>query len=374
MTHHYPTADRWERREPEAVGVDADRLAAAVAFAESTESPVERDFSEREERYAIEGEYAEPIGPIQRRRGDQSGLVVKDGFVVADWGDPGSVEMAFSVTKSYLSAVAGLAYDRGLIEDVEDRVGASVRDGGFDYSHNDLVTWEQFLHGTSEWEGTLFGKPDRADRRRGRDRELEAPGTFWEYNDVRINRLSLSLLRVVRRPLPRLLEDGVMDPTGASDTWRWHGYDNADVFVEGRTAGQTIRCVSGGGHWGGGLWTDSLDLARFGYLYLRRGEWDGRQLLSEEWVDKSTTPCELKPTYGYLWWLNTDRELWPDAPETSFAALGYGRNAVWVDPEHDLVVVLRWFGEGGDGDKRETGTGEHPVQNEFFRRLLAAVE
>jgi CubicO group peptidase (beta-lactamase class C family) len=101
--------------------------------------------------------------------------------------------------------------------------------------------------------------------------------------------------------------------------------------------------VSGGGHWGGGLWISSRDHARFGYLHLRRGRWAERQLLSEGWVDTATGPAAANPIYGCLWWLNTGRARFPSAPESSYFALGAGTNLLWIDPLHDLVVVVRWI-------------------------------
>lgn len=62
--------------------------------------------------------------------------------------------------------------------------------------------------------------------------------------------------------------------------------------------------VSGGVHWGGGLWANAYDHARIGYLYLRRGRWRDQPVLSEEWVARTTTPSTLNPDYGMLWWLN----------------------------------------------------------------------
>ena len=86
-------------------------------------------------------------------------------------------------------------------------------------------------------------------------------------------------------------------------------------------------------------------------------------------MDASTTPCPVKPTYGYLWWLNTGHELWPSGPESSFAAIGHGHNVLWVDPEHDLVAVVRWL-RAPEGEAR----ADYPVMDGFFDRLLAAVE
>ena len=66
--------------------------------------------------------------------------------------------MTFSITKSFLSTVAGLAWDRGLIRDVQDRVKDYVDDGGFDSPHNAQITWDHFLRQTNEWEGILWDK------------------------------------------------------------------------------------------------------------------------------------------------------------------------------------------------------------------------
>ena len=282
--------------------------------------------------------------------------MVRHGYIVAEWGDTKRVDVTYSVTKSFLSTTVGLAVADGLIRSVDDAVRDYVDDGGFDSPHNAQITWRHLLQQTNEWEGELFGKPDVADRRRGRDRQLETPGTFWEYNDVRVNRTALSALRVWGRALPDVLWERVMEPIGATDTWEWHGYHNSDVEVEGRM----IKSVSGGGHWGGGMWISARDQARYGYLYLRQGRWGDEQLLPEDWIAATTTPTDIRPNYGYMWWLNTDRQQWPSAPASSFAALGGGSNVVWVDPDHDLVVVIRWIlGSAVDG---------------MLQRVLASVE
>jgi CubicO group peptidase (beta-lactamase class C family) len=172
---------------------------------------------------------------------------------------------------------------------------------------------------------------------------------------VRVNVLALAALSVWRRPLPEVLREHVMDPIGASPTWRWYGYDNSWVVLDGRA----VQSVSGGGHWGGGMFISARDQARFGYLTLRRGRWRDRQILSEAWVKRALTPTPAQPTYGFMnWFLNTDRKQWPSAPATAFAHLGNGTNIVYVDPDHDLVAVVRWIENGAvDG---------------FLQRLLAA--
>ncbi len=255
--------------------------------------------------------------------------------------------MTFSVTKSFLSSTVGLAWDRALIADIDDRVRDYVPTEHFASAHNQTITWDHLLRQTSDWEGTLWGKPDWADRpprtipltaHIARDRN--PPGTVYKYNDVRVNVLALAALHVWRRPLPQVLREYVMDPIGASNTWRWHGYENSWVLIDG----VMMQSVSGGGHWGGGMWISARDLARFGLLTLRRGRWEDRQILSEAWVRLALTPTEARPTYGFMnWFLNTERRPLPGAPASAFYHLGAGTNAVYVDPEHDLVIVARWI-------------------------------
>ena len=267
----------------------------------------------------------------------------------------------YSVAKSVLATILGLSVDRGLVPDLRAPVARSIRDGGYDSEHNRLITWEHHARQTSEWEGELWGKnadfigQEAFGQSERKPRALETPGTRFEYNDVRINRFALSLLRLWRRPLPAVLKTEIMDPIGASSSWQWVPYPNAVATVDG----QALPSVSGGTRWGGGLRISARDEARFGYLMLRQGRWGRRQIVSAAWVKQATTHGPVGPDYGYLWWLNTAQKAWPDAPATSYAALGAGQNTVWVDPEHDVVIVWRWH----DGNP-----------NELIKRVLTAIK
>lgn len=346
----------WVATSPDRVGMDADLLAEAVTFAIASESAFGPDLAAALSERLAASAYPELLGPMQSR-GGANGLIVKDGRIVAEWGDTDRVDMTFSVTKSVLATLAGLALDQGLIHDVADPIKGYVSDdsGLFDGEHNGMITWEMLLQQRSEWVGSLWGKPDAADRRRGIDRVLQEPGSFWEYNDVRVNLAALALLHVWGRPLPEVLAEQVMGPIGASTDWEYHGYDNSSVEIDGRT----ITSVSGGGHWGGGLWIGSRDLARLGYLYLRDGRWEDESILSPAWIRAATTPTQIQPNYGFMIWLNTERQQYSSAPESSYFFLGGGSNVVWIDPDHDLVAVVRWIdGSAVDG---------------FIERVLAAV-
>ncbi|HEY4042705.1 MAG TPA: serine hydrolase [Rhodopila sp.] len=343
-----PHGDPWPEAPTDLAGMNWMWLEEAARFATENETPWPYDL-----RLHLESGYFEAppfnalLGPI-RPRGPANGLVLRRGFKIASWGDTGQVDFTFSVAKSYLSLLAGIAVADGLIGDLDEPVGRSVDDGGFDSAQNRSVTWRHLLQNTSEWEGELFGKSDQIDRnrqiglegkaRKGDARPLRAPGEYWEYNDVRVNRLSLALLRRFRRPLPEVFAERIMQPIGASAYWSWHGYRTSSVEIDGRM----IESVAGGTHWGGGMLIHAEDQARIGLLMLRRGMWGARRILPEGWVAESVHPCALNPVYGLLWWLNTDGGRYDSAPEDSFFAFGAGGNLTWIAPRQELVAVLRW--------------------------------
>lgn len=346
-----PPADPapWPEARADDAGMNWMWLEEGARFATENEVPWPYDLRLHLESGHFEKPPFNEILGLIRPRGPANGLILRGGYKVATWGDTDQVDFTFSAAKSYLSLLAGIAVMDGLIPDLDDPVRRLVDDGGFDGNHNGAITWRHLLQNTSEWEGELFGKADQIDRnrsvavegrgRKGDARALKAPGTHWEYNDVRVNRLALALLRVFRRPLPEVFAERIMRPIGASDSWSWHGYRTSSVEVDGRM----VESVSGGTHWGGGVLIHAEDQARLGLLMLRRGEWNGKRIIPEAWVAESLTPCALNPNYGLLWWLNTGATRYASAPTSSFFASGAGGNVTWVAPEQDLVAVMRWI-------------------------------
>jgi CubicO group peptidase (beta-lactamase class C family) len=353
----------WERRAPADLGLDASRIQRAVQIAQAGESTSPRDLALNHQMTFGREPFGEAIGPFTNRA-PQTGVIVYRGYIVAEWGDPHKVDNTFSVAKSFLSTTVGLAYDRGMIRDVHDPVRTYMapvvlEDGDgepgdesgrrpkllFESEHNRKITFDHLLRQTSDWEGTLWGKPEWADRP-DRDpstwgtRARNQPGTVFEYNDVRVNLLGLVATSIWRRPLPEVLREHVMDAIGASPTWRWHGYDNSWITLDGHP----VQTVSGGSHWGGGMLINAYDLARFGLLTMHKGMWNGQRIISEEWIGLSTTPTDVQPTYGFMnFYMNTDRRQHPNAPEYTWTHTGAGSNLVYVDPQNELVIVSRWI-------------------------------
>lgn len=343
QTLYYPDS-AWQHKKPEDLKLNATLLDSAVAFAVQNEVKMDYDLRIADlKAYAAEPGF-KLLGPT-KDRGKPAGLIIKNGYIVAEWGDASRVDMTFSATKSYLSTVAGLAVDERLIKNIDEKAAAYVPDEKFEGPHNSKITWRHLLTQSSDWSGCLFDVCDWADRppKTGtiddwKARKLVEPGTVFEYNDVRINLLAYALLQVWRKPLPVVLKEKLMDPIGASTTWRWYGYDNSFINVDGLM----MQSVSGGGHFGGGLFINTYDQARFGLLFCRGGKWAGRQLLSPQWVNAVQQPSAANKTYGLLWWTNENGHL-GSMSKSVYAAEGFGGNFVVVDGEHDLVIVARWL-------------------------------
>lgn len=366
---YVPPAGTWERRTPEKAKFDPAKLKEAVDFAIASEAKVPRDLELAHFRTFGREPYGEPIGQF-KERGPGTGMIIRNGYIVAEWGSPERVDMTFSVTKSFVSTTVGLALDRKLIRSLQDKAadyaapiavykpGQKFDDADnfgkspfldlFATEHNKKITWDHLLRQTSDWEGTLWGKPDWGDRP-DRDannwlgRKRNEPGSVYEYNDVRVNVLALAALNVWRKPLPQVLKENVMDEIGASNTWRWFGYENSFVVIDG----QIIQSVSGGGHWGGGMFINAYDMARYGLLTSRNGKWGSKQILSADFIRQARTPTAAQPTYGFMnWFLNTDKKFYTNAPANAFVHVGNGTNIIYIDPDNDIVIVARWVEDG----------------------------
>ncbi len=378
---YFPSAHEWVQMPLKLIGVDSLKLKQAIDFAIEKDNKAPRNMEISQAQSFGKEPFGDGIGPFADR-GEPTGLIIHKGYLIAEWGEPLSVDMTHSVTKSFLSIVVGLAIDDGLIKNLKDKVrnyvppievydpeqknrpaellGQPMLLSLFETDHNKTITWDHLLRQTSDWEGTIWGKPEWADRPSAKPEEwtsrkrVEAGSTF-EYNDVRVNVLALAATNVWRKPLPEVLKTRIMNPIGASTTWRWNGYRNSWIVLDGHA----VQSVSGGGHWGGGMFINAYDMARFGLLGLHKGNWNGKQLISEKWVTQSLTPTPAQTNYGFMnWYLNTDKKLLPSAPSTAFVHLGNGTNMIYVDPEHELVIVVRWI--------------ENNAMNEMVKKVLEA--
>ena len=373
---YFPPAGKWEARDGAAIGYDKAKLDEAIAFVKTRENQRTKDLAvDIPQTFGNEAPYNNLIGPTQVRAG-MNGVVIHKGYVAATWGDVDRADMTFSVTKTFLSTVVGEAVEAGKIKSIDDKVAGYMPKGVdlFTSEHNAKITWNQLLRQTSDWSGELFTKPDWADRpprgqspEQWKQRAMVEPGAKHEYNDVRVNVLSLATLHVMKEPLPVVLKRQIMDPIGASNTWHWEAYENATVMVDGKP----MPSVPGGGHHGGGMFINAWDMARFGYLFLRDGNWNGQQLVQPAWIKMARTATVTEDgsgnSYGFMNWYLNDPAARPDGtkpnprlpglPKTAVEFVGNGNNYVYVDQENDLVIVVRWIsGSGGEFYNKVVGS------------------
>jgi CubicO group peptidase (beta-lactamase class C family) len=182
---YYPDRFNWQRRTPQQEGFDAAKLDEAIKFAQANENPAPKDLAVAHiQSYAANEPFDSILGPETHDRAALNGLLIHHGYVVADWGDTKKVDMTFSVTKTLLTTVVGLAWQKGLIRDITDKAGDYMPPDVdlFKATHNQSITWEHLLRQSSDWSGTLWGKPDWADRPVGKpsewqNRPMYEPGT-----------------------------------------------------------------------------------------------------------------------------------------------------------------------------------------------------
>jgi CubicO group peptidase (beta-lactamase class C family) len=341
----------------------------AIAYSTSHEINWPRDPLENPAAWGVHQADPPPwnqlLGPVHARAG-VSGMILRDGEVWQKWGDTNRADLTFSVAKTYLGLLAGVAHGRGLLPDPDEPIVRRLPGIGFDSVHNRRITWSHLMSQTSEWEGNCLGLPDQVEHYRyvahdprgtlgtkGSLRPLQAPGNYWEYNDVRINQLSLALLHLFGQALPEVFRESILRPIGATGPFSWEGYDNAWVDLPARPnrAACRIRSVPGGTHWGGGVSISTHDQALIGELIRRDGQWiaggkaggNATRVIPENWVRGMREPCALAPFYGWLTWLNPDGMTFPGASAESILMVGAGGNYVWLEPKYQAVIVVRWI-------------------------------
>ncbi len=318
MKREYWPTQGWRYADPESVAVRAESLAAL----------------ERE----IGACYRDINAFLMVRRGY---LVFEEYFGGAG---PDDTHLVASVTKSFISALIGIAIEKGFIEGVNQ----SVLDFFPEHSPGErdhlkqMITINHLLTMTAgiQWRTGARAHELYLDRmRRSKDWVafiLDLPvrerlmGTF-QYNSAASHLLSAIITRSTGRCAQDFAAETLFGPLGmelpAADTEQT--YSQADVFLN-RT--QWPKDPQGNSIGGWGMVLKPRDMARFGYLYLNDGQWDSKRILPEKWVEDSVSPHTAE--YGYQWWLREVNGVFV------FSAVGRGGNHIFCVPEKDLVVVV----------------------------------
>jgi CubicO group peptidase (beta-lactamase class C family) len=244
-----------------------------------------------------------------------------------------SLQTSFSAAKSFVSTLVGIAIDAGLIGSVDDRITAylpelGTRDPRFRQIRlRDLLTMSSGLRyqeggfpSLGDDTYTYYGV-DLRDVALNRTRIEGPPGVAWQYNNYHPLLLGLVLERATATSVSNFMARRLWQPLGAEADATWN-LDSERSGFEKLESGLNARPV---------------DYARFGLLLLRNGEWNGRRIVSEDWVRSATgadpaTDQAYYHGYRYFWWLDVERP-------GRFYALGKYGQYVYVAPDAETVVV-----------------------------------
>ena len=340
---------QWEEATPESQGLDGAKLRAAVAY----------------------------LGKHSGRDGAHELVIVRNGRIVWDGDRIDKVHGVWSLTKSFTSTCLGL-----LIDDGKCTLDTKAREHvpGLVAGYPD-VTLRHFATMTSgyravgdEPRGDYTHGPSRTPFRPGKPL-FAPPGSQYAYWDSAMNEFGLVLTRIAGEPLEALFKRRIAGPIGMNPkAWRWGRL--------GKVGGLAVN--GGSGNSNGHVFVSARELARFGLLFLHRGNWGGKQLIAAEWVNAATrvhVPASMplahpesqidgRGVYGLNWWVNglgaDGRRKWPGAPPSTCAASGFNNNDLFVIPEWRMVVVRLGLDQG---DRKITDE----VYGEFLRQIGAAI-
>jgi CubicO group peptidase (beta-lactamase class C family) len=258
--------------------------------------------------------------------------------------DDTSIQTSFSMAKSFASALVGIAIEEGHIESVDEPITNYIpelleKDGRFkSITIRHLLTMSS---GIKYEEGGDLPWSDEADdtktyyatdlRALALDCRIEGePGEYFEYNNYNPLLVGLILERATGMPVARYMEEKLWKPLGMEADGSW-SLDSKKSGFEKMESGVNAR---------------ARDFARFGLLFAEEGDWEGRQVISQGWVEESTRPdatTDPSLNYQYFWWVDT-----PDAKKHFSARGNYGQY-IYVAPEKDLVIVRLGKEEGERG-------------------------
>ncbi|WP_051888177.1 serine hydrolase domain-containing protein [Caballeronia sordidicola] len=268
-----------------------------------------------------------------KRQGSTSGMIIRHGLVVGEWGDISRRSNLFSGRKSFMSALIGIAVGRGQIHPDE-----TLEQLGIDDNEPSLTSTEKqasvrmLLESRSGvYHATIY---EMAEMKASKPpRGSHAPGTFWHYNNWDFNTLGAIYEKATGQHIFDSLKTEIADPIGMQDYRPTDGH-----YVSGGLATRYPAYP---------IDMSARDLARFALLYPHDGRWRDRQIVPASWVAESTRSYSNTPTggYGYMWWTSTPAS-GPRGPKvallraTYWADGNHGQYAVIV-PSLDLVVVNR---------------------------------
>ena len=304
-----PAAFAWESSTPEAQGIDSRKLAEMLDFIPNN-------------NYGV-----------------HSVLVIRNGYLVAESSyypyEIDQLHLLNSVTKNITSALVGLALEHGYLESLEQKIinffpefeTENMDERKQEITIADLLTMKSGL----QWSEN--GPPDMQSHQGMMSSDntlsyilnspMEAePGERFNYSSGDSHLLSAIITRATGVSTENFAREYLFEPLEISEYY-W------------------MRDPQGYNHGGTRLYLKPKDLARFGHVYLRKGRWNGKQIIPAEWIKESLYPHvnNYSPGYGYHWWLNDFGGLFTEQRQ-GFSGNGFGGQYMFMVPELDLMVVF----------------------------------
>jgi len=317
------------------------------------------------ESQGMTGKLLDTVAGYAQKHGGGSGCIIRNGYLVREWGDAKHLADIKSATKgSFGITCLGLAVDRGLagIDDLAQEHYPSI---GTEKKQNskDWLAEITLRHMATMSAGFDDKRPPNL---------YYQPGTQGLYSNDTSNMLAELLTLKFKEDLAEVIKREVTVPIGISDTdWRWR-----ENWLRAKT-------ISGSANreFASGITITHRALARIGYLYLREGEWNGKQIISKEFIREATRPTEIPtfvPYYGFYWGTN-GLGTYPNMPEDTFWAMGLGDSFVIVCPSLDIVAVRLGTGSRksqlfGDAQAKRWSENDWGGRvSGFFELVVAAV-
>ena len=350
--------DTWQKATPESQGFDSARLHKALDYLHVNAGGARTDEM----------------------------VIIRNGYLI--WEGPGAdnVHEIYSCTKTFTSTVLGLLAMEGVlsVDDYAVKYLPSLDDQYPEYAKIKLSHLATMTSGYDSimGDGWKFYETDLAKYYEyvlsftTPGTPMFPAGTSFKYHDPAVHILGYILTKAAGGPLEQVFKKWLADPIGMKHfTWSNYGYRDGILF--NNPAGTP-------GEGQGGVYSSPRDLARYGLLYLNKGNWNGRQILDASFVERATSnqvPAKMKTKYfdltgryGFFWWTNGIRKdqtrPWPSAPVGTYAAHGAGRNFIFVIPEWSMVIVRLSPAPGGHVS---IGGVRKGVWEEFFSRLKDSI-
>lgn len=262
-------------------------------------------------------------------------LVVRNGFLVYEkyyqGMDKDSYNPVYSVTKSVMSALTGIAIEKNILNNTDQKVSELIPEYfvSIDNEKKKDITLENVLTMTGGLESIDNNYPGYYSSYDWLDYALckplvDEPGDKFVYNTGLTHFLSGVITEKSEMGTKKFAEKYLFNPINIK-VKRWD-YDSR-------------KCYGGGA----GLYLTPQDMAKFGYLYLNKGNWDGKQIIPEEWVTESTSKhisTDSGFDYGYLFWIYDSKNANTGKTFSTYSALGAGGQKIIIIPDLDLIVVI----------------------------------